>query len=129
MTKTYNYLDTVINDINDAIADHDVDFDWDDFIDEDGHLDADSATDSLLDVCWDADSITGNGSGSYTMNKLQAEKCLIGNFDLLAEAVEEFENNDASILAKGAEACDVLVRLYLLPQAVDKVVNDKLNTL
>lgn len=129
MTETYNYLGSLINDINDAIADHDIDFEWSNFIDEDGNLDAESANDTLNDACWDADSITGNGSGSYTMNKLQAEKYLAGNFDLLAEAVEEFANNDASILAKGAESCDVLIRLYLLPQAVDAVVNNKLNNL
>lgn len=121
MTKTYNYLDALINDITDAINDHDIDFDWDDFIDEDGHLDTDYASDALNDECWGSDTITGNASGSYTMSKSDAEKYLAGNFDLLAEAVEELQNNDASILAKGAEACDILIRLYLLPQAVDKV--------
>lgn len=129
MTNTYNYLDALINDINDAINDHDIDFDWDDFIDDDGKLDADYAIDSLNDACWDTDTITGNASGSYTMSKQQAEQHLAGNFDLLAEAVEELQNNDASILAKGAEACDVLIRIYLLPEAVDTVVNDKVNTL
>lgn len=129
MTKTYNYLDALINDITDAINDYDIDFDWDDFIDDAGHLDAESANDTLNDLCWDADNVTGNASGSYTMSKSTAEQHLAGNFDLLAEAVEELQNNDARILAKGAESCDVLIRLYLLPQAVDKVVNDKLNNL
>lgn len=129
MNDTYNYLESLINDINDAIADHDIDFDWQNFIDEDGNLDADSATNALNDACWDADNVTGNGSGSYTMSKSDAEQHLAGNFDLLVEAVREFENNDASILSKGAEACDVLVRLYLLSEAVSKVVNNKLNTL
>lgn len=129
MNTTYNYLDALINDITDAIADHDIDFDWNDFIDEDSDLDADSASNALNDACWDSDFITGNASGSYTMNKLQAEQCLLGNFDLLAEAVKDLQNNDANILNKGAEACDVLVRLHLLPDAVDHVVNTKLNNL
>lgn len=129
MNDTYNYLESLINDINDAINDHDIDFDWNDFIDDDGNLDADYAIDELNDVCWDADTITGNASGSYTMSKSDAEQHLAGNFDLLAEAVEELQNNDASILSKGAESCDVLVRLYLLSEAVSKVVNDKVNNL
>lgn len=129
MTETYNYLDALINDITDAIADHDIDFCWQNFIDEDGNLDADSANDELHDACWDSDFVTGNASGSYTMSKIDAEQHLAGNFDLLAEAVEELQNDDASILSKGAEACDVLIRLYLLPQAVDSVVNNKFNNL
>ncbi|MCC4501817.1 hypothetical protein [Limosilactobacillus reuteri] len=129
MNTTYNYLDALINDITDAINDHDIDFEWDNFIDDNGDLDADYAIDSLNDVCWDSDFITGNGSGSYTMSKSDAEKYLAGNFDLLAEAVKDLQNNDASILSRGAESCDVLIRLYLLPQAVDIVVNDKLNNL
>ena len=129
MTETYNYLDAVINDIDNAIDNHDIDFEWDDFIDNDGDLDADSAIDSLNDACWDDDNITGNGSGSYTMSKSTAEQYLLGNFDLLANAVRDLQNNNASILSRGAETCDVLVRLYLLPQAVDIVVNDKLNNL
>lgn len=129
MNDTYNYLDALVDDITDAIDSHDIDFEWSNFIDEDDNLDADYAIDSLNDACWDADTITGNSSGSYTMSKQQAEQHLLGNFDLLAEAVNELQNNDASILAKGAEACDVLIRLYLLPQAVDKVVNDKVNNL
>lgn len=129
MNDTYNYLESLINDINDAIDDHDIDFDWDDFIDEDGNLDADSATNTLNDACWDSDFVTGNASGSYTMSKIDAEQHLLGNFDLLAKAVKELQNNDASLLSRGPEACDVLIRLYLLPEAVDKVVNDKVNNL
>lgn len=129
MTNTYNYLDALVDDITDAIASHNIDFDWDDFVDEDGNLDADYANNYLHDACWDSDLVTGNGSGSYTMSKSDAEQHLAGNFDLLAEAVEELQNNDASILSKGAESCDVLIRLYLLPEAVDKVVNNKVNNL
>lgn len=129
MTETYNYLDALVDDITDAIDDHDIDFDWQNFIDDDGKLDADSANDALNDVCWDADNITGNASGSYTMSKIDAEQHLAGNFDLLASAVEELQNNDANILSRGAEACDILIRIYLLPQAVSVVVNNKLNNL
>lgn len=129
MTKTYNYLDALVDDITDAIDDHDIDFDWDDFIDDDGNLDADYANDILNDACWDSDFVTGNASGSYTMSKSTAEKYLLGNFNLLASAVCDLQSNDASLLSRGPEACDVLIRLYLLPRAVDKVVNNKLNNL
>lgn len=79
MTKTYNYLDAIVDDINDAITSHDIDFEWSNFIDEDGHLDVESANTTLNDACWDSDFVTGNASGSYTMSKLDAERHLIGS--------------------------------------------------
>ena len=46
--------------------------------------------DKLYEDLWDEDSVTGNGSGSYTFNRWDAEENLCHNLDLLGEALEEF---------------------------------------
>lgn len=69
------------------------------------------------------DSVTGNGSGSYTFNTWTAEEYLCHNLDLLAEACEEF-GSSMDILKDGAEACDVTIRCYLLGQAIAEVLDE-----
>lgn len=69
------------------------------------------------------DSVTGNASGSYTFNTWQAEENLCHNWDLLAEAINEF-CGDVNILEQGAEACDVTIRCYLLNQAISEVLDE-----
>lgn len=65
----------------------------------------------LNDTLFTCDSVTGNASGSYT------EEYLCHNWDLLVEALTEF-GSDMSYLGRGAEACDVTIRCYLLGQAI-----------
>lgn len=77
----------------------------------------------LNDEMWTADSVTGNGSGSYTFNTYQAEENLCHNMELLKEALEEFGCN-IDYLEKGAEACDVTIRCYLLNNAIYEILND-----
>lgn len=77
----------------------------------------------LNDEMWTADSVTGNGSGSYTFSTYQAEENLCHNMELLKEALEEFGCN-IDYLEKGAEACDVTIRCYLLNNAINEILND-----
>ena len=77
----------------------------------------------LNDDMWTDDSVTGNGSGSYTFNTYQAEENLCHNMDLLEEALSEF-GCDISYLQKGAEACDVTIRCYLLGVSIYEVLNE-----
>lgn len=79
--------------------------------------------DEIYDELWTADSVTGNGSGSYTFSRYKAEINLCGNTELLADACEEF-CCDASILKDGAEACDVTIRCYLLGQYLSEVLDE-----
>lgn len=69
------------------------------------------------------DSVTGNASGSYTFNTWTAEEYLCHNWELLGEALTEF-GCDMSYLEKGAEACDVTIRCYLLGQAISEVLDE-----
>ena len=69
------------------------------------------------------DSVTGNASGSYTFNAWKAEEYLCHNWDLLVEALTGF-GCDMSYLERGAEACDVTIRCYLLGQAISEVLDE-----
>ena len=75
----------------------------------------------LNDDLFTCDSVTGNGSGSYTFNTWRAEDYLCHNLDLLAEACEEL-GSSMDILKDGAGACDVTIRCYLLNQAISEVL-------
>lgn len=77
----------------------------------------------LHDYLWTADSVTGNGSGSYTFCTYKAEENICHNLDLLGEALEEF-GCDGDVLKNGAEWCDVTIRCYLLVGAIDEAIEE-----
>lgn len=77
----------------------------------------------LNDTLFTCDSVTGNASGSYTFNAWKAEEYLCHNWELLAEALTEF-GSGMSYLERGAEACDVTIRCYLLGQAISEVLDE-----
>ena len=81
--------------------------------------------DVLYDEMFTADSVTGNGSGSYTFNTYEAEENLCHNMDLLKEAIEMFGGDYSNILAQGAESCDVTIRCYLLGQVLQEVLEEE----
>lgn len=77
----------------------------------------------LNDELWTVDSVTGNASGSYTFSTYEAEENLAHNWDLLAEALEEFGNEENPI-SKGAEWCDVTIRCYLLCECITAALEE-----
>lgn len=78
----------------------------------------------LNDKLFLEDSVTGNASGSYTCNAWKAEEYLCHNLDLLKEACESFVDDGFVILNKGAEAADVTIRCYLLPEELSEVLDE-----
>ena len=80
--------------------------------------DRDSFCDQLEDALYTEDSVTGNGSGSYTFDRIEAEQNLVSNWELLREAKSAL-STDFDPLTAGPEACDVLIRCYLLPEAIN----------
>ena len=110
--ERYDYYEVVKNDIKEYIKENDIDVTSEDF-----------DRDDLCDHLWVDDSVTGNGSGSYTFSTWKAEENLCHNWDLLEEALEEFGQTDVNILEKGAEWCDVTIRCYLLGQCLDEVID------
>jgi hypothetical protein len=112
--STYNYQEAICNDIRDYINENDI------------KVTSENKEDlyqQLNDDLFVSDSVTGNASGSYTFNAWQAEENLCHNLDLLADACKEF-GDDINLLSKGAEACDVTIRCYLLGQCLTQVLDE-----
>lgn len=80
--------------------------------------------DTLYEQLWLEDTVTGNGSGSYTFNAYKAEENLCHNLDLLKEALDEFGGDFSEALNKGPEYCDVTIRCYLLSAVLTKVLKE-----
>lgn len=113
MSTTYNYMEAMKEDIREYI---------DDEITLSDFSDREELEEKLNEDLWMVDSVTGNGSGSYTFNTYMAEEYICHNLDLLAEACEEFGTVEP--LKEGAEYCDVTIRCYLLGQAIGEVLDD-----
>jgi hypothetical protein len=75
------------------------------------------------EVAWTADSVTGNGSGSYTFNTWKAEEYICHNLDLFREALEEFGQPDDTDKLTDAEYIDVTIRCYLLGQLIGEALD------
>ena len=114
MSECYDYLEQVTSDAKEAILEN-MEY-WD-------FTDRDELERAAYDEFWTDDSVTGNASGSYYCNAWKAEEALCHNWDLLADAIEEFDG-DTDILRQGAEACDVTIRCYLLGQAISNALDE-----
>lgn len=114
-----------IYDYQQAVTDDVVEYLEDNVLDDPKSLDElDSIdVDELNDDLWIEDSVTGNGSGSYTMNTLKAERNLVGNYNLLCEALTDFGEVDKTIVDFEPEDADVTIRCYLLSQAIDDAID------
>jgi hypothetical protein len=113
--ENYNYYEAVKEDIRDYINNE---IDFTDF------ENLQELEEYLNETLWVDDSVTGNGSGSYTFNIWRAQEYLSHNWDLLAEALEVFGQEEVNAFAKGAEWCDVTIRCYLLNQCISEVLEE-----
>lgn len=111
--KKYEYYDEIVTDIIYYIQDN---------VNVDDFESIEELEEHLHDLLWTEDSVTGNGSGSYTFNTWEAEENLCHNMDLLQEALECF-GCDIKCLEKGAEWCDVTIRCYLLGSALHSALS------
>ncbi len=114
---TYDYEEAVFHDAKEAILE------YIDYHKDEGDLpdDLEDMRDDLHDVLWTEDSVTGNGSGSYTFSRIMAELYLIGNSDLYEQALEEFGGK----FEVEPENRDIAIRCYLLGGAIDKALEDE----
>lgn len=121
----YNYLEAMQADISDYLK---YDLELKDFTDERGGIDRDALTEYLNDELWTCDSVTGNASGSYTFNRLQAREYVIDNMDLLNEAIETFcvdaETVADKFTSENWEYFDVTIRCYVLSEAIENAVDE-----
>lgn len=113
--KKYNYLEQVTADVKEAILENMEYWNFDD---------REELEQVANDELWTDDGVTGNASGSYYCNAWKAEEALCHNFDLLAEACEEFGQDIGAAVKQGVEACDVTIRCYLLGQAIAAALDE-----
>ena len=111
----YDYKENVIADVMEYIREN---------YDTMEEVKRDEERGELYDSLFIADSVTGNGSGSYYCNTWEAEESLCHNMELLGEALEEFGCDGSYIMEHGAEACDVTIRCYLLGEAIGEAIEE-----
>lgn len=110
----YNYFENVEEDVKDYIKNN-IDL---------KEYEREELEQKLNDDLFCEDSVTGNGSGSYTFNTCEAEENLCHNMDLLKDAADYFGQDVRDLIEQGAEACDVTIRCYLLPQVINEVLDE-----
>lgn len=111
----YNYLENVTADAKQAILENLNDWSF---------TDREELEEIANDELWCDDSVTGNGSGSYTFSTWQAEENLCHNMDELEEACDEFGQDIGEAVKRGAEYCDVTIRCYLLGLAISAAIDE-----
>lgn len=110
MTERYDYREEIKNDIRQWLDDNK------DYISSCDY-------DDLYDQLWVTDSVTGNASGSYTFSEYDAEQNLVGNKEILLEALNEFGGDYAKAL-ESSEYADVTIRCYLLGECLSEVLEE-----
>lgn len=110
--KKYNYLERIKIDVRNFIEENDIVVTVDN---------REEIEEQLNDMLWNDDTITGNETGSYFCDTDRAAEAIALNWDLLAEALEDFGYEN---IKNGPNFCDVLIRCYLLPQAIAEVLDE-----
>ena len=100
-----------------------------DYIEENGWTNP-IERDALYEELWTADSVTGNGSGSYTFSAAEARETIFSDDnaeDYIRNLIDEF-GLDAKTIAEHFmdwEYWDVSIRCYLLGQCLDDVLDEQ----
>lgn len=113
----YDYLEAVKEDVMEYVKNE---------VDTDG-IDFDELETRLYDDLFIEDSVTGNGSGCYTFNSIEAQGYVEANKDLVREMCSDiggkervmnwwFEDDYISI--------DVSLRCYVLGNAITEVIKE-----
>lgn len=124
--EKYNYYAAMKKDIKNYIAENYTAEELNEKLKE-----ADDFSEQLNDDLWTVDSVTGNGSGSYTFNRATAKDYILSdseNIDLLREALKEFCVDGDTIaekfLSEEWEYFDVTIRCYILGGVINDVLED-----
>lgn len=115
----YDYREAMKEDVKEYIENE---------INLDDFASRDDLEQELNDTLFCEDSVTGNGSGSYTFNSSKAREYVIGNMDLLNDAIGEFcvtsEEIVKRFLSEDWEYFDVTIRCYLLGEAIGAALDE-----
>lgn len=117
MCTEYNYLENITDDVMEFIKNE---------VDLQEYDNEDDFVEYLNDTLWVNDSVTGNGSGSYTFNSYKAKEYVVDNMELVAEMAYEFGIDNETLGEKFRneewEYFDVSIRCYLLSQAIAEAI-------
>lgn len=115
----YDYLEALKEDVVDFIE---CDIDLKDFAERE------ELEEYLNDELFNCDRVTGNASGSYTFSRAQAQEYVVDNIELLEEACDELGTDAETVgkwfLSEDWERMDVIIRCYLLSQAISEALDD-----
>jgi hypothetical protein len=116
----YNYLEEVKKDVIQYIKDE---------IDLDEYESRDELEEELNYDLWDEDSVTGNGSGSYTFDREEAKKYVLDSeFDGLEDMISNFgieaKELGEHLADSDWEWFDVSLRCYWLGQAIGEALDE-----
>lgn len=128
--QKYNYLEAVKDDVETWLVDNSSQFEKiKDNNKIDGVIDWDGVKGDLNEILWNEDSITGNGSGSYTFNSEKAREYVLSDGlqyleDLVDEGWLTYESIGKDVTNYDFEGLDVSLRCYFLSQAIEEVITD-----
>lgn len=109
----YDYHQAILEDVIEYIRDE---------VDASEYEDRDALEEALNDELWTVDSVTGNGSGSYTFSRDKAREYVTGNLDLVQEMASDFCVDHAELgkhfVEDDWEWFDVSIRCNLLSWAI-----------
>ena len=116
----YNYKEQIRNDVKERLL---IEGCYDDYkSDMEGIAD-------VINLIFCDDSITGNGSGSYTFSRYEARKNVLENLDEIIEAYRNYGYSDKDLLNTmyddNYEAVDVIYRCYLLDNGIYNDIIEK----
>lgn len=115
----YNYYESMKEDVLDYIRNE---------VNAEDYTDRDELESFLNDELWIEDSVTGNGSGSYTFDRVQASLYVLDNMDLLNEAIDELDTDREIVgdkfLSEDWEWFDVVIRCYCLGSAISDALDE-----
>lgn len=117
------YLEQIKEDIMEAIKSE---YSMDEIMEK--MEDRDSFEEELNDNMWIDDSVTGNGSGSYTFDRSKAQEFVMADIETVQEALREFCVEADTIAKKFLESdweyFDVTARCYVLSMGISEVLNE-----
>lgn len=113
----YNYYEAMANDIREYLEDT---YTAEELAEK--MADVESFREELDEDLWTVDSVTGNGSGSYTFCRETAKSYVLDNMDMCIDALKEFcveaETIAEKFLSEYWEYFDVTIRCALLSQVI-----------